>query len=150
MKKNQLIRNSNYKIILQEYASENLIPNYVYHRFLHSIESHNIEDFISSGEIIIRSLLMNIYSNKKINVPKNPGWHSLLKIAWDKKIITNESIYAYLWVFAKSANSIKNGETTIGNEALIHVSVFFSFLEEIMDTCFQVMGSKKKRHYLSL
>lgn len=130
MKTNQLSFASDYKRVLATLVRKKMLPKYVYHRFLHSLDSQNIEEFLSSGEIIIRSVLVHILKAKKIRLKSNPGWHTLLKTSWKKKIITNESIYSYLWVFAKAVNSIKNGETIVGTEALVHVSVFFAFLEE--------------------
>ena len=144
----QLKSNSDYKTILVNMSDDGLIPKVVYHRFLHSLKSKNIEEFITSGEVIVRSILMKIFSRRKIKVKKNPGWNTILKTAWNKKIITNESIYAYLWVFAQSANALKNGDRIQAHEALIHVSVFFGFITEISEYIASLTTKSKSRFFL--
>ena len=143
--KNSLSFASDYKQVLANLVSKRMLPKYVYHRFLHSIDSQNIEEFLNSGEIIIRSVLLQILKSRKVKMKSNPGWHTLLKTSWKKKIIINENIYSYLWVFAKAVNSIKNGEAIIGAEALVHVSVFFAFLEEMKINFYDTQDTNERK-----
>lgn len=136
MNESQIVnKNQNFEEIVKWYELKGLISTKVFNKFSRAISNHDHEEFIIQGEIIIRSILIKIIKGLKIGFNSNSGIHSILNIAWNYHIITNERIYAYLWVFARAAQQIRNDELEVeSHEALMHASIFFGFLIEINKT----------------
>ena len=114
--------------IVDLFEKKNLISRKVHTKFVNAIAKHDHEDFIIQGEIIIRGILSKIIRKLNIPIEEYCGINTILNVSWNYHIITNERIYAYLWVFARAAQQIRNDDS---HEALMHASIFFGFLFEL-------------------
>ena len=125
-------QNQSFEEIVQWFEKKGLISTKVYNKFTQAITNHDHEEFIIQGEIIIRGILIKIIKNLHIKINDLSGISTILNISWNYHIITNERIYAYLWVFARAAQQIRNDELVVeSHEALMHASIFFGFLIEM-------------------
>ena len=125
-------QNQSFEEIVQWFEKKGLISTKVYNKFTQAITNHDHEEFIIQGEIIIRVILIKIIKNLHIKINDLSGISTILNISWNYHIITNERIYAYLWVFARAAQQIRNDELVVeSHEALMHASIFFGFLIEM-------------------
>ena len=125
-------QNQSFEETVQWFEKKGLISTKVYNKFTQAITNHDHEEFIIQGETIIRGILIKIIKSLHIKFNSLSGISTILNISWNYHIITNERIYAYLWVFARAAQQIRNDELVIeSHEALMHASIFFGFLIEI-------------------
>ena len=123
---------SHFDEIVELFEKKKLISRKVYEKFTTAIANHDHEEFIIQGEIIIRGILIKIIRRLHINIEEYCGINTILNVSWNYHIITNERIYAYLWVFARAAQQIRNDDLVIAShEALMHASIFFGFLIEL-------------------
>ncbi len=123
---------TNFDEIVAVFEHKKLISNKIYNKFVNAIANHDHEEFIIQGEIIVRGILTKIIRKLNITIEEYCGINTILNVSWNYHIITNERIYAYLWVFARAAQQIRNDDLVIeSHEALMHASVFFGFLVEL-------------------
>lgn len=146
---NSVITGSNLHLIFYDLAEKDYISKTNYEKFVKAIRENNVTDFLLIGEIIVRGVLIKLNTKLDKNFYKHAGWNTILKTSWENKIITNSTIYSYLWVFAKATHEIKNDIADITkHEAMVHYTVFFSFLIEIHNYIMNLSEPEKKNRFL--